>query len=175
MNVTLDMWTKFGLRFGEGSITMPDWWFIESVIDKYNIKSVLEFGAGLSTLLLNDKGVEVTSLETMRWWINKLKEISPGINVILWKQKDSPDIKEKYDMCFVDGPMAFGSLGLSEFYSRETSTRIASERCNYLIIHDAGRKAEKMWQDKYVKDKFDGPLEGGHKSKCNLWIKKGLQ
>ena len=147
--------------FGGGSITGQDWEFISETITENKFKTVLEFGAGLSTLLISDIA-KITCYETNQEWIDKVKAVKPDLDVRLWDGKDFTDkIAEKYDLAFVDGP-AGGA-------SREAATKVAAESSDTLIIHDAGRVNEMAWQDKYIKGKFFGPGGGG--KRCHLWSK----
>ena len=159
-----DNTTKYGIDFGGGSFTSKDWFFIQNLIKEHKVKTFLEFGAGLSTLFLNDENIKVTTFETQVNWIKKIKEINPKANIRLWDGKQIPDdqLLEKYDMVFVDGP-AGGS-------NREFSTKIASEKSNVIVVHDAGREYERKWQTKYLQSTFSGPGKGGHR--CHLWTKE---
>jgi len=152
---------KYNTPFGGSSITDKDYEFIKSVIEKHKVKNVLEFGAGLSTLLISDL-VKTVTYETDEKWIKETKS-KKDCDIRLWDGK-SVDVSDKYDLAFVDGPCGGAS--------REFSTKIASEHADIVIIHDAGRENERKWQDKYLKDKFDGPGKGGHR--CHLWIKKSV-
>lgn len=164
-----------GLPWNGGSLTERDWSFIKGVINKYQIKRCLEFGAGLSTVLLSrylrNPGIQgwVTTYETQQGWIDKVKKLLIKPDIRLWDGKEViglcfDGIPEVYDMAFVDGP-AGGQ-------NREIPTSIAAALCNVVIIHDAGREWEKKWQEKYLVGKFDGPIKGGHR--CHLWVKKGF-
>jgi len=155
---------KYGMEFGGGSITDKDWEFMLRTVKKHNVKRVLEFGAGLSTLLMLDEGLNVTTYETQEAWINKIKAFNPKADVRLWDGKNFPDPISKYDMVFVDGPA--GGI------NREVSTKIASESSDIVIIHDAGREYERKWQEKYIKPTFRTLIKGGHR--CHLWLRDAM-
>ncbi len=154
----------YGMTFGGGSLTSRDWNFIKSVIEKYDIKSILEFGAGLSTLLLNDVCKDVHTMETNQGWIDKIQNIKPCL-ISQWEGKKFFKMSRQFDLCFVDGPA--GDIG------REYSTAMGAEYGNVVIVHDAGREYARKYQDQYLKPGFDGPFKGGHR--CHLWVKKGLR
>ena len=156
--------TKYGISFGGSSLTYKDWVFMSDVMKKYNVKRVLEFGSGLSTLLFNETASTV-SFETEKKWADRTKAIKADLDIRLWDGKNV-ELNDKFDLAFVDGPAASGG----GWKNREHSIRIASELTDVLIIHDASRKGELLFQDKYVKDKFNGPTRGGNG--CHLWIKK---
>jgi ADP-heptose:LPS heptosyltransferase len=155
--------SEYGMKFGGGSITDKDWDFIKEVIEKYKVETVLEFGAGLSTLLLNsllDK--KPITYEANIGWIKKIKEINKDCDIRKWNGFVFRDSFEKpFDLAFVDGP-AGGE-------NREESIKTASKLAKSVIIHDAGRAPERKWQDKYLKDKFYLEAKGGHR--CHLWRK----
>jgi|GEM_PF-1481691 len=155
--------SKYDIPFGGGSLTDRDWDFLKNVIASYKVESVLEFGAGLSTLLLNDiENLKVITYETNQGWIDKIKAINPKCEIRQWDGKNmSSKGIDKFDLCFVDGP-AGGQ-------NRELSTEIASIQSELIVVHDAGREWEKKWQDKYLKDKFDLAEKGGHR--CHFWKK----
>ena len=154
----------YGLTFNGGALTERDWLFICDAIKKFNVETVLEFGGGLSTLLLSDINLKkVVTYEDKQGWIDKIKKLKPACDIRFWdgKQIQNP---ENYDLAFVDGPSGGGS--------REFSTKIASETCKIVVIHDAGREKETEWQNKYIKEKFNGPIKGGHR--CHLWVRKDV-
>lgn len=162
-----------GLTFGGGALTDRDWLFIKTVCEQYGVKQVLEFGAGLSTLLFADFVGDVLTFETHQGWIAKINTELQACGYPLtkayvcgWKGDNAElhmdDDHQHFDLAFVDGPA--GGL------SREHSTRHASELADLVIVHDAGREHEKTWQEKYLKEGFFGPIKGGHR--CHLWVKK---
>lgn len=151
----------YGMTFGGGALTERDWEFMQETFAKFKVESVLEFGAGLSTLLLNDKVKNVVTYEDKQEWIDKIKEINPKADVRLWDGVNLNPIPEKFDLAFVDGPTGG--------QSREFATYFATQESDILMIHDAGREFERKWQDKYIKDYYVGPFKGGHR--CHLWIK----
>ena len=163
---------KYGLPWGGGSVTEKDWQFMIYLLKKHKVKTVLEFGAGLSTLLLNEFGFDVITFEDRQGWIDKIKKLSPEADIRLWDGKtierehpDLPIFSGTFDFAFVDGPAGGGS--------REESTKIASIMANMVIIHDANREKEREWQDKYIVGGFEGPVKGGNR--CHLWTKCDVQ
>lgn len=155
----------WGFEFGGGSITDRDWDFMKAIIEENNVKTVLEFGVGLSTLLLNDLGLDVITYEDKQGWIDKIKDINPNCNIIQWDGITAPQLLPKYDFAFVDGP--------SGGQSRELSTKLGAEHSDLVIVHDAGREWEKKWQEKYMEPDFYLASKGGHR--CHLWRKGKLE
>jgi len=152
----------YGFTFGGGCITDRDWEFMKGVIEENNIKTVLEFGCGLSTLLMLDMGLEVVSFETHQGWVDKINGLNPKCDIRLWDGVNWDFEPGKCDFAFVDGPP--GGV------NREHSTRVASEYADVVIVHDAGRKEDKEWQAMYMEPEFYLASKGGHR--CHLW-KKG--
>lgn len=157
---------QFGYQFDSGSIHCKDWEFIEKAITENNVKSVLEFGCGLSSLLLNKKGLRVVSYDTNPKWIDRVKGINPDLDIRLWDGQAVSDMKEgeHFDIAFVDGPSG-GKM-------REFSTKIASELSDLVLVHDAWGEDDRLWQDKYIIEKFTGPEKGGRWNGMYLWKKK---
>ena len=151
-----------GYDFKAGSITKRDFVFLKNVIEAYNVKRVLEFGAGVSTILLNDLGVAVTTYETDFSYIDRIKKINPNLDIRHWDGQTIPDDR-RFDLVFVDGP--------SGGNTREPSTRIAVEKASIVVVHDGTRSWETQWQEKYLVGKYQGPGKGG--SWCHLWVKNG--
>lgn len=150
-----------GLNWGGKEITARDWEYILQIIKRHNIKSVLAFGAGLSTLLFKDAGLRVMTVETDPDRIDKIKAINPECDIRPW-MGEYFGVLDEYTLGFVDGPRGGAN--------RELSTKIAAENTDFVLIHDAEREFELKWQEKYLKSKFHGPEKGG--SRCNLWEKE---
>jgi ADP-heptose:LPS heptosyltransferase len=159
----------YGFQWGSGSITDRDWIFMKEIFKEEKIRTVLEFGAGLSTLLMGSLVEKVVTYETMDGWINKIKPMAdPNKHEI--RRWDGKLIKvaehdpRRYDFAFVDGP-AGGE-------NREWSVKYASEMADRVIVHDAGRVPERKWQTKYLEPDFEMVSKGGHR--CHYWKRKKL-
>jgi ADP-heptose:LPS heptosyltransferase len=169
--VDSDLLKKYGFQWGGGSVTDKDWIFIKDLFKKHKIKTVIEFGCGLSTLLYSTLADKVISFETQPGWIKKISDMIPKDKDIKIYQWDGKNFKlpegepEKFDFCFVDGP-AGGP-------NREFSTKAASEIADLVIIHDAGRKPEKEWQAKHLEGKFTMASKGGHR--CHFWVRNNSE
>lgn len=156
----------WGFLWGESSITEADWKFISNTIKAHGMRSVLEFGSGLSTLLMATMGLKVTSYDCDGTWLKIMRrKIESGMDVdlILWDNKDELIERfSEFDLAFVDGP--YGGE------SRELATKISSMRANHVIVHDAGRQTEKKWQDAHLREGFVLAVKGG--TRCALWVRK---
>ena len=130
-------------RWNAMSITQDDWEFIREVVEKYNVKSVVEFGAGISTQLFDSIGIKVESFETMPKILDQTRKITPNAILNLWDGQTIPEIKA--DMAFIDGPW-YGK-------NREPSYKAVSESSIPLALcHDMKRPEDRQWVDKYFKD-----------------------
>jgi ADP-heptose:LPS heptosyltransferase len=160
---------QYGFQWGSGSVTDKDWIFMKDILQKENVRTILEFGAGLSTLLMGTIANKVITYETMDGWINKIKPMADPKkhDIRKWDGKNVPmrdyDIVH-FDFAFVDGP-AGGE-------NREWSVKFASEFADRVIVHDAGRVPERKWQSKYLEPEFEMVSKGGHR--CHYWKRKKL-
>jgi len=159
------------MSWGSTSIFEEDWQFIQQVIDDYSVKSVLEFGAGLSTIILNELKLKVVTFENNKEWMESTKKLNHKSDIRLWdgKELDLKEIDTKFDLAFVDGPRAYGA----KIFGRQRSIEVASQIADIVIVHDATRPGELLWQDTYLKDKFDFVAKGGKWEYAHLWVKKG--
>jgi len=134
------------------SITSEDWKIIKEFIGANNIKTIIEFGAGVSTQLFDSIGMKVTSFETMSRTINSTQRKAPRAIFKLWNGKSI--LKISGDMAFIDGPHGGKN--------RESSYRsVAESNIPIVICHDSQRPEDRQWIDKYFKD-WDVLKEGDH-------------
>ena len=168
---------RYDIPWGDFAISQNDWNFIKNIISNNGTKKVLEFGAGLSSLLMSER-IEVLSYETSKEWKEEIeKKITPRnrLKIKLWDggkiegRTNNFDLFFDYDLAFVDAPLGKVNGGMG----RESSIRIASEVCDKVIIHDAGRTDEMNWQNKYLKPYFKRVAQNGHHvSRCHYWIRR---
>jgi len=157
----------YGFKWGGGSIQESDWRLIKELIGQYNVKTVLEFGCGLSTLLFNDAGVQCVTYETSKTWKERIEKINPKADIRMWDGVVIPngiDPGKKYDFALVDGP--------SGGDKREAAVMLAAKHADIVIVHDGWDTWETKWQETYLKDGFNGPEKRG---RSYLWRKKGLE
>lgn len=118
----------YSIIWGQGGFAPEDWAFIYKYIKKYNIKSVLEYGVGLTTELLTAVGLEVYSMETQKEFYDLY---SQKFKVELCDyEKGYPEFNRKFDLGFVDAP------GEAERHDRSKSVIHAKKYCNYIYLHD---------------------------------------
>lgn len=144
------------------SISEDDEAFILKIMSLNNVKTVLEFGCGVSSLAMS-KQAKVTSYETELRFAHAVSKENPDIDVRLWDGEEIKTELPHFDMAFVDGP-AYG-------INREHSTKIASRHADIIIIHDANRPYEQKWQDKYLKRWFTRFMLEPTNKMCNCWVR----
>jgi hypothetical protein len=165
---------KYGIPWGEWAIAQKDWEFIRNIIQREEIKTILEFGSGLSSLLLSEF-VEVISYETDDEWQKCIEEKKvPGLNNLSlrkWSGVDEPTELEgkKFDLVFVDGPPGKVTGGPG----REVSIRLATKLSDRIILHDAQRAEEFGLQMKFLRGVFKLAARSGYYSNCcHYWLRK---
>jgi hypothetical protein len=122
------------IYWGTGGFTIDDWRFLYALIKERNIKSVLEYGCGVSTELLMLIGMDLVSLETRP----EYKPENPGINVILYKYPEFPALDRRFDLAFIDGPGAQEFEMVGKIPERRHSPVHAMQHTNLILLHDGG-------------------------------------
>lgn len=161
---------KYGIPWGGWAIAEKDWDFIKDIIQRKKVNTVLEFGTGLSTLLISGIA-EVDTFETNGEWAEKIEAeaLNGNIKFYIWNGQDPPEIKKRYDLAFVDGPTGKASGGIG----REMSMKLASKYADKIIVHDAGRTDEAYLQERLLNNKFRFISQSDeHKIRCNYWEKR---
>jgi len=161
---------KYGIPWGGFAITPNDWEFIKTIIRQTGTRHVLEFGAGLSSLLMSEM-VEVTAYETDHECADTIRAKANGnLTIWEWDGKDflAGDI-DHFDLVFVDGPRGI----VNEGPGREEAVRVAAACSDRIILHDARREEETRWQDKYLKGIFRLKKRSGyHQTCCHYWERR---
>lgn len=129
-------------RWNAMSITEGDWDLLRKIIETRGIQSVVEFGPGISTELMDKMGVKVTAFETVPQWAERMqiKILYGTINI--WNGKDAVSISG--DMAVIDGP--------HHGRKREPSYKSVHEsNIPIVFCHDIHRPEDMQWVDKYFK------------------------
>ena len=114
------------ILWGNRSINKNDWIVLKRFLREQNIKTVIEYGYGLSTELMVLEGLEVISLETLKWWAEINRSVA-GNEIIEYKEGGLPKIDRVFDMAFVDGPQSG---------QRMPEIIHAKEHSNLIFFHD---------------------------------------
>ena len=122
-------------NFSAGSIQNRNWEDMIRVIRECGAETVIEIGAGFSTLCFNAVGLEVWSFETNAGWIDFLSASAPVVEFILYEYPNFPPFEGQCDVVFIDGPSATpdGRLGAMMF---------ATKHSRRIFVHDSRRKPE---------------------------------
>lgn len=166
--------SRYNIPWGTWAIAEKDWNFIRDTIRGQGIKTVLEFGTGLSTLLISELA-EVDTFETDIAYSKMIEAKVPQsrkVKFYIWNGKSPPGTewkRKKYDLAFVDGPTGRGNGGVG----REMSMKIAAKVADRIIVHDAGRPDEIELQERILNNKFHFISQSDeHHTRCNYWEKK---
>ncbi len=95
------------ILWGNRSIWKPDWIVVKQYFKEHpEIKTVLEYGTGLSTELMHLEGLEVTCLEAMGWWADICHKVIGNKKTITYEAGKPPVVEGTFDMIFMDGPQS---------------------------------------------------------------------
>ena len=126
----------FGLRGAELSCLL-------SVVKSKGIKSVLEFGPGVSTAVLAGANCKVKSLEPdPNHFAERKRQLEHQNIEVHYFQSGHPVVtslaEASYDLGFITGP----SCQQYSFISRVDAIQYAASRCRFLLLHDTKRAKE---------------------------------
>jgi predicted O-methyltransferase YrrM len=159
---------KYKIAWGGMAILQKDIRFIREKIKQYDVKTVVEFGLGLSSLLMSED-VPVVSYETDEAFAKDIltrKTDDNKLAVAMWDGVSEPLLEQRgpFDMAFIDGP--HGSKQGREFSIKA----VAKAKVPLVIVHDAGRRGEVLWQNRYLRKDYDLiDRNGNHSQRCQLW------
>lgn len=163
----------YKMPWGGWAISQKDWTFIKEILLKEDVGTVLEFGAGLSSLLMSEV-CKVITYETNAEWAKEIGSKTTEKNNLEIRLWDGEKIKEElpqFQLAFVDAPVGKLNGGIG----RQYSTEIAAKHSDRVIMHDAGRGEEMMWQFAYLRDEFKMMGKNGqHQARCNYWVRRKL-
>jgi len=165
---------KYALPWGNFAIDQTDWFFIKDIIRENGVKSVLEFGSGLSSLFMSEKA-KVISYEMDEEWKDKVESLKTEQNdleIRIWDGINFKDSIDKVDLIFIDGPKGKCNGGVG----RETAFQTAVDCSDRIVVHDAGRPEEIELQNKYLKGKFRLISQSGYfQTSCTFWKRRKLK
>jgi hypothetical protein len=79
------------------------WAELLKVIEKFRVKTVIEFGCGVSTLLMGHRGIRVDTYETDPFYLDFVKSLNPPNVLFHLHNNVNIDVSGTYDMALVDG------------------------------------------------------------------------
>lgn len=154
---------KYGVPWGGYAINPIDWEFIKRIILDNKPSKIIEFGSGLSSLLMSEY-TKVEAWEKNHEWADMVrdKNLNGNLSVRNW---DDESIDMNCDLVFIDGPVGKINGGPG----REAAFKLAS-KCKAVVVHDAGRDEEQALQEKYLMPSFKLIKKNGwHQSRCVYW------
>jgi hypothetical protein len=109
------------------------WSRLKRFILKNNIKSVIEFGSGVSTLLFDSLNLNILSFETDKVYMDFVSKLcTEKVRFKLWNNK-LLNIQESFDLSFVDGILP-----------RTQQLKIAIKHSKFIAIDDYIANSEKQ-------------------------------
>ncbi len=109
------------ILWGQRSLEKRDWVELKDFLKTNNIKSILEYGVGLSTELLLLEGYKVFSLECLDFYARMFSR-KVGQNVIHYEaQQGPPDLPEKFVFSLIDSPQSGGRSKEAKHAVRHTT------------------------------------------------------
>lgn len=175
---------EYGIAWGGGSVTQNDWEFVKSYLSEITNKngrqnklSIVEFGSGLSSLLLSES-CKVTTYEvdqTQADIIEAKKTAQNDLNMLMWGGKSVFDIQSTY--------AASVDVVLVNRYDAEHKNRHNSElaiaiefavhTAKHIIICGADQRNEIELQRRCFGGKFMlGTSSGTHVTRCTAWARR---
>jgi len=92
------------ILWGQRSLEKQDWIELKSFLRSNGIKSILEYGVGLSTELLLLEDYEVFSLECLSFYAQMFSR-KVGQNVLHYEAEiGPPELNKKYPLSIIDSP-----------------------------------------------------------------------
>jgi len=147
--------------WGGGSIGDKEWEVLKKTIQSYQVRSIIEIGIGLSTLLMMQIVDRFVGYDTLKKHIEWMEQkVSKNVELRWWDGKTVFDPLEKFDLAFVDGPQGARN--------RKPSVMSVLGNCKILAMHDIGY----IWNDKWryeldPEEKFEVLIPGG---RFSVWI-----
>jgi len=159
---------KYGIPWGGFAINPGDWNFIRDIITRHKPRRILEFGSGLSSLLMSEYA-NVTSYETDHAYADQIRA-QANSNALTIHEWNGTDFllrnDDHFDLVFIDGPKVNGGSGPG----RQEAFRAASLLSDRIIAHDANREQETAWQNTYLAPQFALKKRSGyHQTACHYW------
>jgi hypothetical protein len=123
-----------------GTLRPEEWHMIENTIKEQGVRTVLEFGSGISTYAFRLLGLDCTSFEDKSMWVKKL-HTDYQCSVIKWGVKYMR-LDRRFDMAFVDGP--------HQAIRREIPFQMAADHSDLVICHDTHNEHIVGFEEKYL-------------------------
>ena len=100
------------------------WEVIKETILTYNLKTIIEFGSGISTILFSNLNLNILSFETNLNYIAFMANLCPKATIIFWNNK-SLALRGNFDLALVDGILP-----------RDLQLDISIKRASFIAVDD---------------------------------------
>lgn len=142
------------LRLGtSGALRQEEFSFLDSFCKEHDVKKVVEFGSGASTLAFCLEGYEVISYETVKYWRDRVRLFLSFDPVRMWEGK-AFTLTDDVDFILIDGP--------DPPETREESFKTAiTSKAQFIASHDIFRDTEQGFIEKYF-------LQNGYKEVAKI-------
>jgi len=149
-------------EWGAGSISDKDWSVIKKSMVENDVKTVVEVGPGLSTMLMMQMVDSIVCYEHDKRHIERMQIMVNGKVEIRWWDSIHPfELDGYFDMAFIDSPHCG--------WNRKPSVQSVVHKCDLLVIHDAGYAWRDKWRYELDPDlTYEGILTGG---RLGIWKK----
>lgn len=119
---------------GRRHLRRERWEELKKVLAKERIRTVLEFGSGVSTCLFANARLKVLSLETDKEYMKKVRTFcnSKGVTFQLWDNK-TVELTKTYDLALVDGVLP-----------RTNQISLAKSNARIIAIDDANGSFKRL-------------------------------
>lgn len=132
-------YSDVNIDWGKGKVSRGSWINIKAILRDYNIKTLLEFGSGLSTELFSLEDLdEIWSLDILEQHVERMRTALPNVKFIHYSKGNPPRPGRSFDMVFVDGPAGDRSRELA--IANKVAIRV-------IYCHDWGRGQETVKLD----------------------------
>lgn len=128
------------------TVQRDEYLFLVEYVKERHIKTVLEFGPGISTWAFLENDCEITSLEYNDLFYDCAFETFKEFDKVeIVRYNDEPVItlllSGEFDVAFVDSP-----VGVKKNFARLNTCMFASQRTKRILLHDSRRVGEQLTQ-----------------------------
>ena len=122
-----------GLKCGGAYLEAQEYVYLRNIVSQYNIRSIVEIGAGETSILFNTQGINTLSIEPFDGpWLKKALECGCNAHLIefipdklIFDEKKIADVLSSFlkevDLIFIDSPVG-----------PQTKSKILTQICKYI-------------------------------------------
>lgn len=140
------------MQFTPATINPKEYEFLVEYVKRYSIKSVLEFGPGVSTYAFLENDCQIVALEHTDWFFEHfIKQFeAQQLSVRVGRYRNAPEVNPSMvitqcDMAFIDSPPGIPGAAHKPF-NRLNTCLFASRYTRRILLHDSSRIGERLTQ-----------------------------